>query len=32
VEVLVKDITGDGLKDIVVANKKGVFVFKQNAD
>jgi hypothetical protein len=32
VEVLVKDITGDGLKDIVVANKKGVFVFKQNVD
>lgn len=32
VEVVVQDITGDGLKDIVVANKKGVFVFKQNAD
>jgi hypothetical protein len=32
VEVLVKDITGDGLKDIIVANKKGVFVFKQNVD
>ena len=30
VEVLVKDITGDGLKDIIIANKKGVFVFKQN--
>lgn len=31
VEVLVKDITADGLKDIIVANKKGVFVFKQNS-
>ncbi len=30
VDVLVQDITGDGLKDIIVANKKGVFVFKQN--
>lgn len=30
VDVVVKDITGDGLDDIVVANKKGVFVFKQN--
>ncbi|GEO10753.1 FG-GAP repeat domain-containing protein [Segetibacter aerophilus] len=32
VDVVVKDITSDGLKDIIVANKKGVFVFKQNAD
>jgi hypothetical protein len=32
VDVVVKDITGDGLKDIIVANKKGVFVFKQNGD
>ena len=29
VEVDVEDITGDGLKDIIVANKKGVFVFEQ---
>lgn len=29
VDVVVQDITGDGLKDIIVANKKGVFVFKQ---
>lgn len=32
VQVVVDDITGDGLKDIVLANKKGVFVFKQKAD
>jgi hypothetical protein len=32
VDVVVKDITGDGLKDIIVANKKGVFVFRQNAN
>ena len=32
VEVLVQDITGDGAKDIIVANKKGVFVFKQNGN
>lgn len=29
VEVDVEDISGDGLKDIIVANKKGVFVFEQ---
>ncbi|WP_245545488.1 FG-GAP repeat domain-containing protein [Mariniradius saccharolyticus] len=29
VQVLTQDITGDGLMDIIVANKKGVFVFKQ---
>lgn len=27
-QVLVQDITGDGLKDIIVSNKKGVFVFE----
>jgi hypothetical protein len=30
VDVVLRDITGDGLKDIVIANKKGVFVFEQN--
>jgi hypothetical protein len=30
VDVVLQDITGDGLKDIVIANKKGVFVFEQN--
>lgn len=29
VQVLVEDISKDGLKDIIVANKKGVFFFKQ---
>lgn len=29
VQVVVEDITGDGLLDIIVANKKGVFVFEQ---
>jgi peptidoglycan/xylan/chitin deacetylase (PgdA/CDA1 family) len=28
-QVLVRDMNGDGLPDIVVANKKGVFVFEQ---
>jgi hypothetical protein len=32
VEVDVEDISGDGLKDIVVANKKGVFVFEQRTN
>lgn len=27
--IVVEDITGDGLKDILIANKKGVFVFEQ---
>lgn len=29
VDLVVEDITGDGLLDIIVANKKGVFVFEQ---
>ncbi|MFD3002389.1 FG-GAP repeat domain-containing protein [Pontibacter toksunensis] len=29
VEVVVEDMNGDGMKDIIVANKKGVFVFEQ---
>ena len=29
-QVLVQDINGDGLPDIVVANKKGVFFFEQH--
>ncbi len=29
VHVVTEDITGDGLVDIIVGNKKGVFVFKQ---
>ena len=28
-QVLVQDINGDGRKDIIVSNKKGVFVFEQ---
>jgi hypothetical protein len=32
VQVVVEDINGDGLKDIISANKKGVFVFKQNSN
>jgi FG-GAP repeat len=28
-QVLVQDMNGDGLPDIVVANKKGVFLFEQ---
>jgi hypothetical protein len=28
-QVLVQDMNGDGLPDIVVANKKGVFFFEQ---
>ncbi len=31
-QVKVEDITGDGLKDLIIANKKGVFVFKQNEE
>ena len=27
-QVVVKDINGDGLADIIVANKKGVFFFE----
>jgi hypothetical protein len=27
-QVLVQDINGDGLKDIIVSNKKGVFIFE----
>ncbi|MBS1663045.1 MAG: VCBS repeat-containing protein [Bacteroidetes bacterium] len=27
-QVLVQDVTGDGLKDIIVSNKKGVFIFE----
>lgn len=29
VHVVAEDITGDGLVDIIIANKKGVFVFEQ---
>ena len=29
VHLVVEDITGDGLLDIIIANKKGVFVFEQ---
>lgn len=29
VHVVTEDITGDGLLDIIIANKKGVFVFEQ---
>src|SRR5690606_42088183 len=29
VDLVVEDITGDGLLDVIVANKKGVFVFEQ---
>ncbi|HVG14575.1 MAG TPA: VCBS repeat-containing protein [Chitinophagaceae bacterium] len=32
VQVVVEDINGDGLKDIISANKKGVFVFKLNGN
>lgn len=32
VEVVVEDMNGDGMKDIVVANKNGVFVFEQKRD
>jgi len=32
VHVLAEDITGDGLIDIIVSNKKGVFVFRQKRD
>ncbi|MGY6744333.1 MAG: FG-GAP repeat domain-containing protein [Cecembia sp.] len=32
VHVVTEDITGDGLVDIIVANKKGVFVFEQRRD
>ena len=32
VHVLAEDITGDGLIDIIVSNKKGVFVFRHNRD
>jgi G:T-mismatch repair DNA endonuclease (very short patch repair protein) len=28
-QVLVQDMNGDGLPDIVLANKKGVFFFEQ---
>jgi hypothetical protein len=29
VHVVAEDITGDGLVDVIIANKKGVFVFEQ---
>src|SRR5690554_2578608 len=29
VHLVVEDITGDGLLDVIIANKKGVFVFEQ---
>lgn len=32
VHVVVEDITGDGLLDIIIANKKGVFVFEQERE
>ena len=32
VHVVVEDITGDGLLDIISANKKGVFVFEQERE
>ncbi|MFC4874861.1 FG-GAP repeat domain-containing protein [Negadavirga shengliensis] len=32
VHVITQDITGDGLIDIIVANKKGVFVFEQQRE
>lgn len=32
VHVVTEDITGDGLVDIIVGNKKGVFVFEQRRD
>jgi G:T-mismatch repair DNA endonuclease (very short patch repair protein) len=28
-QVLVQDMNGDGLPDIIVSNKKGVFFFEQ---
>lgn len=31
-QVLVQDLTGDGLTDIAVSNKKGVFLFEQARD
>jgi hypothetical protein len=31
-QVLVQDITGDGLKDIIVSNKKGLFIFEAKAE
>ena len=32
VQVIVEDFFGNGLMDIIVANKKGVFVFEQLRD